>query len=194
MKIAKLRQSPAKRCSLSEKKAHSWAWNRNKNIIFISVPHSRISFCPVAALYAYFTLRGHGPGLLFCEPDLSPITPRQFNSSLALPLTWASLRHLLITSHNFHSGAATHASAQGYSDSQIQRLGRWKPIAFKNYIRISSFNFLMVPALAHFKPSWETPLSSSVSHAILAYCPVGMVVSYVCVSWLPCFPDRSLAR
>jgi len=107
--------------------------------ISISVPRSRTSFCPVAALSAYFSLRGPSSGPLFCEPDLSPITPHQFNTWLSLSLMWASLHHLPIKSHSFRIGAATHASAQGYSDSQIQRMGRWKSTAFKRYIRISSF-------------------------------------------------------
>ena len=104
-----------------------------------SVPRSRSSFCPVTALSVFFSLRGLRSGPFFCEPDLSPITPRQFNTWLSLSLVWASLHHLHIKSHSFHIGAATHASARGYSDSQIQRMGRWKSTAFKRCIRISSF-------------------------------------------------------
>jgi len=110
--------------------------------ISISIPSSQNAYCPVAALSLFTARRGRSEGPLFCEPDLSPITPSQLNSWLSGSLSWASLHQLNIKAHSFRIGAATHASAQGYSDAQIQRMGRWKSSAFKKYIRITSFKTL----------------------------------------------------
>jgi hypothetical protein len=38
--------------------------------------------------------------------------------------------------HSFRIGAATHAASRGYSDQDIQIMGRWHSDAFKKYIRI----------------------------------------------------------
>ena len=107
--------------------------------ISISIPRSQNAYCPVAALSLFTARRGRSEGPLFL---LSPITPSQLNSWLSGSLSWASLHQLNIKAHSFRIGAATHASAQGYSDAQIQRMGRWKSSAFKKYIRITSLKTL----------------------------------------------------
>ena len=38
--------------------------------------------------------------------------------------------------HSFRIGAATTAATRGFTDRQIQTMGRWKSAAFKRYIRI----------------------------------------------------------
>ena len=54
-------------------------------------------------------------------------------------LAWSSFHNKIRQSDSFHIGAATYAAAQGYADSQIRKLGRWKSYAFNNYIPITSF-------------------------------------------------------
>ena len=92
---------------------------------------SQNAYCPVAALSLFTARRGQSEGPLFCGPDLSLTTPSQLNSWLSGSLSWASLHQLNIKAHSFRIGPATHASAQGYSDSQIQRMGRWVSSTFQ---------------------------------------------------------------
>ena len=110
--------------------------------ISVSVPTAGGSYCPVASINRYIALRGQAPGPLFCLGGGHPVTPNMFNSWLASSLSHSSLSSLPIKSHSFRIGAATHAAAVGYTDAQIQKMGRWKSNAFRKYIRISSFQTL----------------------------------------------------
>ena len=57
---------------------------------------------------------------------------------------WSVMKQCVVTcnldqtkykSHYFRIGGASHAHSLGYSNSQIQMLGRWKTSAFLKYIR-----------------------------------------------------------
>ena len=102
--------------------------------ISTSVPAS------VSNLSRYLAMRGSTPGPLFCLPDMKPISSAQFNSWLTSAIEHNSLSSLPIKAHSFRIGAATHAATIGYTEIQIQKMGRWKSSAFKSYIRISSFH------------------------------------------------------
>ena len=65
-----------------------------------------------------------------------------FNTWLVAALSHGSLSSLPIKSHSFRIGAATYAATVGYTEAQIQKMGRWKSGAFRKYIRISSFTSL----------------------------------------------------
>ena len=108
--------------------------------ISISVPASGGTYCPVSNLSRYLAMRGSTPGPLFCLPDMKPISSAQFNSWLTSAIEHNSLSSLPIKAHSFRIGAATHAATIGYTEIQIQKMGRWKSSAFKSYIRISSFH------------------------------------------------------
>jgi hypothetical protein len=56
---------------------------------------------------------------------------------LQLYLTFAGLNLKNYKSHSFRIGAATTAWAKGFSEEQIQQIGRWNSEAFKKYIRRS---------------------------------------------------------
>ena len=107
--------------------------------IIISIPRSGNSFCPVLLTLSYLTRRGPDPGPLFSFPGGIPVQPRYFNIVLGNSLAWAGLSKLNIKPHSFRIGAATWAAANGYSDNQIQIMGRWKSAAFRKYIRVQMF-------------------------------------------------------
>ena len=107
--------------------------------ISVSIPASGGSYCPVSNVLRYLAARGTTPGPLFCSVDLEPVTTSMFNGWLDRSLRHCSLASLSIKSHSFRIGAATHSASLGFTDIQIQKMGRWKSNAFRKYIRISSF-------------------------------------------------------
>ena len=94
-----------------------------------------LCLCPVQSLIDYCQVRGQKPGPLFCLPDLSPITIGKFNTELQRCLVFCGLDTSRYKSHSFRIGAACYAAEQGFSDSQIRKLGRWNSDAFKVYLR-----------------------------------------------------------
>ena len=94
--------------------------------------------CPVQLLLQYVSLRGYAPGPLFCWPDGTPITRTFFVTQLKAALKFNNLDGALYKAHSFRIGAASWATAKGFSDPQIRLLGRWKSNAFLKYIRTPS--------------------------------------------------------
>ena len=107
--------------------------------VYLDIQGSPSSHCPVVILRRYVHLRGCQRGPLFMFPDGSPITPSYFSKLLSYSTTWAGLQQANIKPHCFRIGAATHSALLGYSDTQIQQMGRWKSSAFKKYVRIQTF-------------------------------------------------------
>jgi hypothetical protein len=68
--------------------------------------------------------------------DKAPITISFFNSQLQLSLKFAGLNVKNYKTHSFRIGAATTAWAKGFSEEQIQQMGRWNSKTFKKFIRI----------------------------------------------------------
>ena len=101
--------------------------NKNKNA----------TICPVLNLQRYINMRGLGPGPIFTNLANIHITRAEFNAQLTIALQFCSFDPEYFKNHSFRIGAATTADMQGFSDSQIRQLGRWKSDAFKRYIRCS---------------------------------------------------------
>ena len=93
-------------------------------------------FCPVQALWHYCKLRGNFAGPLFCFLNGTPGPRSFFSQKLKLSLQFAGCNTAMYKAHSFRIGAATHATSRGYSDQDIQIMGRWHSHAFKKYIRI----------------------------------------------------------
>lgn len=72
---------------------------------------------------------------LFCSCLGKPTTRSDFDRVLHQCLKACGLDSSKYKGHSFRIGAATFASEQGLSDSQIRSLGRWKSNAFYKYIR-----------------------------------------------------------
>jgi integrase len=108
-------------------------------VLFLSSNNSNKAVCPVHSLWSYLQLRGKESSNvqpLFSFMDNAPITRSFFNSQLQLSLKFAGLNVKNYKSHSFRIGAATTAWAKGFSEEQIQQMGRWNSEAFKKYIRI----------------------------------------------------------
>ena len=92
--------------------------------------------CPVVQICRYLRTRGSSPGPLFVFPDKTPISRTYFSSQLSACLSRAGYDPSLYKCHSFRIDAATTAATRGYTDVQIQAMGRWKSAAFWRYIRI----------------------------------------------------------
>lgn len=115
-----------------------------------------ISVCPVKLIQQYLLLRGKINGPLFCYKDGQPITRKNFCLILRAALDFSKFDTSKYKPHSFRIGAATTAHLLGYSDSQIQEMGRWKSDSYRRYIRI--------PMLSTFKNNKsETVLGGSLT-------------------------------
>lgn len=120
------------------------------------------STCPVAALKrVWLENPNRSPTApLFEDPDGKALSYTHFIASIRTALELAGYNPSLYAGHSFRRGAASAAAAAGYSDYEIQLLGRWRSDAYKLYIetspqRILHLSFLLHmdhPQLVPFKP------------------------------------------
>jgi integrase len=106
------------------------------NLLVTLVPSQDRDICPVALVKKFLALRGGISGPLFSYPGGTPISRHWFTQRLGECLRFAGLDPAFFKGHSFRIGAATEAAANGWSDAQIRRAGRWKSDAFKSYIRL----------------------------------------------------------
>ena len=64
------------------------------------------------------------------------LTRRRFVVAVGEALERAGLDQANYCGHSFRIGAATTAAAKGMEDSLIKTLGRWRSLAYLDYIRI----------------------------------------------------------
>jgi integrase len=100
--------------------------------------------CALKAVQHYLNLRGTyfpnsdlASSPLFLDKGGSAITKSTFSRRLA-ELAAAVGVEGKVTPHSLRIGAATAAWRAGFSDSQIQSLGRWKSRAFMRYLRMDA--------------------------------------------------------
>ena len=91
--------------------------------------------CPVAAVLTYLSIRPSTPGPLFIFHDSTPLSRTQLISHLQHALSQVGANPTNFLEHSFQIGAASTTAAAGFSDSFIQKLGRWQSTAFTAYIR-----------------------------------------------------------
>ena len=94
------------------------------------------NLCPVSAMLAYLVLRGKKAGPLFVFKDGRPLTRQRFVAAVRDALRQAGIAANSYAGHSFRIGAATTAASRGLEDSTIQTLGRWRSLAYLEYIRI----------------------------------------------------------
>lgn len=100
-------------------------------------------FCPYLSLLDYLNVRKHTSPSdpLFSFTDGIPISKQFFTQQLRLALSFCHFDLNRYQSHSFRIGAATTAATRGFTELQIQTMGRWKSNAFRKYIRIPTLQF-----------------------------------------------------
>lgn len=99
---------------------------------------SNTSLCSYRAMVHYLNLRKHTSSLepLFSFIDGTPISRQYFTHQLQTTLAFCNLSLQSYHTHSFRIGAASTAASQGFTEIQIQNMGRWNSNAFRKYIRI----------------------------------------------------------
>ena len=92
--------------------------------------------CPVNAMLRYLVVRGTQGGPLFRFQDGRLLTRPRFVEEVWKALQQAGIDQSKYCGHSFRIGAATTAAARGMEDSVIKTLGRWRSLAYLDYVRI----------------------------------------------------------
>jgi hypothetical protein len=72
---------------------------------------------------------------LFQHPIGTPITRSQFIAVLNAALVLSGLSPSVYRGHSFRIGSCTWYMQQGFSDTQLRSMSRWRSSAFLSYIR-----------------------------------------------------------
>ena len=91
--------------------------------------------CPIQAVRSYMQLRGRKPGPLFKHSGGNCVTRDDVSEILKNLLVAAGFNPDRYDTHSLRAGRASQAAADGWTETQIQRLGRWKSQAYKKYIK-----------------------------------------------------------
>ncbi len=92
--------------------------------------------CPVTAMLRYLLERGWGAGPLFIFKDGRFLTRQRLVGAIREALQAAGMDPRKFGGHSFRIGAATTAAAVGMEDAVIKTLGRWRSLAYLEYIKI----------------------------------------------------------
>ena len=92
--------------------------------------------CPVMALLNYLVVRGPREGSLFLFSDGRLLTRQRLVEAVRRALGKAGLDPTKYCGLSFRIGAATAAVERGMKESVIKTLGRWRSLAYLEYIRI----------------------------------------------------------
>ena len=104
--------------------------------IDLYVGKTNSDLCLVTAILGYLLSRGNTPGPLFTYQDGSFLTRERLTRALREALAKAGLDASKYCSHSFRIGAASTAAAKGLEDSVIKTLGRWRSLAYLEYVKL----------------------------------------------------------
>ena len=105
----------------------------------LHIPPTRQPLPLTTVLIKYLAVRGPNPGPLFLYKG-KPVGRSFFVTHLNQCLQLAHYDVKRFKTHSFRIGAATTAVMKGYSQEQVQCMGRWKSAAYKKYIRVQSIS------------------------------------------------------
>jgi hypothetical protein len=103
-------------------------------IVIAAAPNSP-STCPVRTMGHLFAIHPLPPTApLFAKADSSPLHRAEFIRTLKAHITAIGLDQSGYSGHSFRCGAAMAAAIAGYTDFEIQLLGRWRSDTYKLYL------------------------------------------------------------
>ena len=107
--------------------------------VVVDVYETKGKFCPVKHYEKW--LKTCPPILskkpAFLKPDGKPLTGREFNKILKqLLCPHIDYTRKKISTHSFRGGMATMLGQIGFSDEEIQAMGRWSSRAFESYLKM----------------------------------------------------------
>jgi integrase len=117
--------------------------DKAKQGVTITIASTSDTLCPVQALRRLFELDPQPPGAPLFNAGIdahgttTPFTASLARKNLSLRLVKAGIPPAQYTGHSFRRGAAQDAMDKGFSDEEIQRLGRWTSEAFRLYCTTS---------------------------------------------------------
>ena len=104
--------------------------------IFLFVGRTGKDLCPVSAILAYLVVRGNSNGPLFVYQDGRCLTRQRLVCEVRSALERAGMDQSKYCGHSFRIGAATTAAKNGMEDAVIKTLGRWRSLAYLEYVKI----------------------------------------------------------
>ena len=104
--------------------------------VFLYIGKGAPDLCPVSAILSYLLVRGRREGPLFMFSDGRFLTRQRFVAAVRDALKVAGIECSKYCGHSFRIGAATTAATRGMEDGLIKTLGRWKSLAYLEYIKI----------------------------------------------------------
>ena len=104
--------------------------------IQLFVGRTGTDLCPVTSLLNYLSVRGDKHGPLFVYQDGRYLTRQRLVGAVRGALERAGMDQSRYCGHSFRIGAATTAAARGVEDSVIKTLGRWRSLAYLEYVKI----------------------------------------------------------
>lgn len=125
-------------------------FRKGVSILIARAPPEAASTCAVLALRSLF-LRDPQPlsSPLFREGSGCALTRKSFISVLKTRITQIGLDPSKYSGHSFRRGAASSAATAGYSDYEIQLLGRWRSDAYKLYLEVPAERLLHLSSRMH---------------------------------------------
>jgi len=112
--------------------------DKDKQGVQIIVAATFDAVCPVAALQRLFLLDPQAPSApLFTASSGAAFSASYARKMLKSRLNLYSIPAAQYTGHSFRRGAAQHALDHGFSNEEVQRLGRWTSDAFRLYCSTS---------------------------------------------------------
>lgn len=100
-------------------------------------------------------------------------TYKHFITSICNALELAGLNPKIYASHSFRCGAASAATATGYSNYEIQLIGRWHSNTYKLYIKSDPKQVLHLSSLCHMAHPHLTPYKPPALWGFTALASVG---------------------